>query len=134
MDVSEMMTQLLCSSSCGFTPAQARCLITGERSELSQNAAWDPNCENEEAMLSDNTLIDMGRIFRLASLVEQRLIVSQLPCLKQLYAGLADILPAELCSMFTPSELEVLFCGVPEVDISLLQKVTVYDGVSSTDR
>lgn len=134
MDVSEMMTQLLCSSSCGFTPAQARCLITGERASLSQNAAWDPNCENEEAMLSDNTLIDMGRIFRLASLVEQRLIVSQLPCLKQLYAGLADILPAELCSMFTPSELEVLFCGVPEVDISLLQKVTVYDGVSSTDR
>ena len=29
---------------------------------------------------------------------------------------------------FTPSELEVLLCGVREVDPELLRKVTVYDG------
>lgn len=118
-DVVDMLTQMLCHPSCDFSPAQARRLIlgTGGVQQMEQDMA-----------------VDMSRRQRLAALVEQRLLVSQAASLEQLCGGLAAVLPTELCSIFTSSELEILICGEPEVDISLLQKVTVYDGVSSTDR
>lgn len=47
--------------------------------------------------------------------------------------GMSGILPVELFSMFTPSEVEAIVCGVPVVDISILQKATDYEGVSPRD-
>ena len=48
--------------------------------------------------------------------------------------GLSGILPVELLSLFTTGEVEAIVCGVPTVDISVLQKATEYEGVSPQDR
>jgi E3 ubiquitin-protein ligase HUWE1 len=54
--------------------------------------------------------------------------------LSSLFKGLNCILPCELFGMFTAQELEVVFCGEPDVNVDLLQEATVYEGVSPTDR
>ena len=48
--------------------------------------------------------------------------------------GLSGVLPVELLSLFTTGEVEAIVCGVPTVDISVLQKATEYEGVSPQDR
>ena len=48
-------------------------------------------------------------------------------------SGLATIIPVKLLSLFTWDQLEVMVCGVPEIDIALLQKVTEYSQCSASD-
>ncbi|CAM9978277.1 unnamed protein product [Ectocarpus fasciculatus] len=65
--------------------------------------------------------------------VEQLRLTSGSRCLESLYQGLAGVLPVELLGVFTAAEAEALFCGVPEVDVDLLQRATEYEGVRPTD-
>lgn len=65
--------------------------------------------------------------------VEQLRLTSGSRCLEVMYQGLAGVLPVELLAVFTPAEAEALFCGVPEVDVDLLQRATEYDAVRPTD-
>lgn len=65
--------------------------------------------------------------------VEQLRLTSGSRCLEALYQGLAGVLPVELLGLFTAAEAEALFCGVPEVDVDLLQRATEYEGVRPTD-
>jgi hypothetical protein len=127
-DVSDLLTQLLCDElSCGLSSMQVRKL-------LANVATNDSDVSPYKEFDGKNLTVDAMHKHRLVSLVEQLLIVSQVSGLQQLCSGLSAILPTELCSIFTSSELEVLFCGESEVDITLLQKVTEYDGVSPSDR
>ncbi|KAF0737974.1 hypothetical protein Ae201684_005970 [Aphanomyces euteiches] len=53
----------------------------------------------------------------------------------QLYSfmeGLAAIVPYALLNLFTPGQLEELVCGSPEIDLDILQKITVYEGVDAS--
>jgi hypothetical protein len=74
------------------------------------------------------------RVKAISELVIHSHLTAHSSGLAQLYSGMATVLPAELFAIFTASELEALFCGQPEVDIEVLQKATVYEGVSATDR
>lgn len=65
--------------------------------------------------------------------VQQLRLTSGSRCLEALYQGLAGVLPVEVLGVFTAGEAEALFCGVPEVDVDLLQRATEYDGVRPTD-
>lgn len=65
--------------------------------------------------------------------VEQLRLTGGSRCLESLYQGLAGVLPVELLGVFTAAEAEALFCGVPEVDVDLLQRATEYEGVRPTD-
>jgi hypothetical protein len=47
--------------------------------------------------------------------------------------GLGQIVPLSLLNLYTGSQLEVLVCGSPEIDIKLLESVTEYSGCSSSD-
>ena len=40
-----------------------------------------------------------------------------------LFSGLGAVLPAELLPLFTPAELETLFCGTQNIDVALLRTV-----------
>ena len=51
-----------------------------------------------------------------------------------LYEGLAMLLPVDMLVMFTPPELDILFCGLPVLDINTLKKATVYENVSPNDK
>lgn len=48
---------------------------------------------------------------------------------KTLLEGLSSVLPMEVCPIFTPTELETLFCGIKDVDVGLLQQNTEYEQV-----
>lgn len=74
-----------------------------------------------------------GQRRRAVRAVEQLRLTSGSRCLEALYQGLAGVLPVELLAVFTAAEAEALFCGVPEVDVDLLQRATEYEGVRPTD-
>ncbi|ETV82385.1 hypothetical protein H257_05037 [Aphanomyces astaci] len=46
--------------------------------------------------------------------------------------GMAAVLPYALCTLFTPAQFEELVCGSPDIDIDMLQRITVYEGVDAT--
>jgi hypothetical protein len=121
-DVPDMLLQLLCDH--GLSSSQARTLVFPVQPEESDGldtstTAWTP---------------DQSRTKNLCDLVHQLSLISQRPGLLRLHRGISTVLPSEICSMFTSSEVESLFCGEADVDIALLQKVTEYDGVSATDK
>ena len=78
--------------------------------------------------------ISEDKIAMICALIKSRRLTSHLFALQQFYRGLSVSLPTELFSIFTSNELENLFCGASEIDINVLKKATVYDGVNPTDR
>jgi len=112
-DAPDMLLQLL--AACGVSPTKAHSLVSVLEfaDEIGRNSEY---------------------IQQLCSLIHQLKLVSHKYGLQQLYKGMSCVLPAEIFSIFSSAELESLFCGEPEVDISLLQKVTEYEGVSASDR
>lgn len=77
--------------------------------------------------------ISQQSIGELVDLIQHIYLQSQSECVKLLYRGLNQVVPVEPLALFTSEELERMFCGEPEVDIDVLKKATVYDGVSSDD-
>ena len=47
--------------------------------------------------------------------------------------GFYDLVPPELISIFSPTELELLICGLPDVDVEELQMYTEYHQYRSSD-
>lgn len=47
--------------------------------------------------------------------------------------GFYDLVPAELVSIFSPAELELLICGLPDVNIEELRQNTDYHQYKATD-
>lgn len=47
--------------------------------------------------------------------------------------GLACVVPLSVLSLFTWQELEVEVCGVPEIDVDMLEAHTNYNGCSASD-
>jgi hypothetical protein len=69
----------------------------------------------------------------LADAVEELFLTRHAHLIEALNSGLRAILPMEVLGLFTPREVEVLFCGA-EVDVDLLQKMTEYEGgISPSD-
>jgi E3 ubiquitin-protein ligase HUWE1 len=48
--------------------------------------------------------------------------------------GFFEVAPRDLVSMFTESELELMICGLPDIDIEDLRSHTVYQGFRATDQ
>jgi hypothetical protein len=46
---------------------------------------------------------------------------------------ISAVVPVELISMFTEEELEGIFCGETELDLTILRKATIYESVSIHD-
>jgi hypothetical protein len=94
----------------------------------------------KESVSSDTTAIarydgiDVERFKGVSDLILQNHLTAHNAGLMHIYGGLSAVLPAELFAVFTPTELESLFCGHPDVDIEVLKKATVYEGVSANDR
>ena len=71
---------------------------------------------------------------RVCALVEHLHLVRQNDCVAQLFRGLDAVLPTEVFRIFSPGELEQVFCGAADLDLDVLRNVTVYDGVAPFDR
>jgi hypothetical protein len=72
-------------------------------------------------------------INRLCRLIQLLRITSHSQGLTHLFKGLSAVLPTELFPLFTSHELEELFCGQCEIDLEVLKKATIYEGVFATD-
>ena len=66
-------------------------------------------------------------------LYEHLALTAQAPALALFLRGLSVSVPVELFPVFTAAELEVLFCGSPDVDVQILRMATEYEGVDPSD-
>ncbi len=57
-------------------------------------------------------------------------IRSQIDCF---LTGFYDLVPPHLISIFTPSEIELLICGLPDINLSDLKANTEYHQFRETD-
>jgi hypothetical protein len=81
-----------------------------------------------------NIVIDQHRTSRVCELIKQLRLTQQQDGVNQLLKGIAGVVPVELLTLFTASEVELLFAGQPDMDVELLKSLTIYDSVSPTDR
>jgi hypothetical protein len=81
-----------------------------------------------------NIVIDQHRTSRVCELIKQLRLTQQQEGVNQLLKGIAGVVPVELLTLFTASEVELLFAGQPDMDVELLKSLTIYDSVSPTDR
>ncbi|EQC29902.1 hypothetical protein SDRG_12446 [Saprolegnia diclina VS20] len=89
--------------------------------------AQAPLAPRDDMSLTSATLIEM-----VDACVAHRL-AAQTAQLRPLMEGFATVVPHAALSLFTPTQLEELVCGSPEIDVELLQRITVYDGVDPND-
>jgi len=78
------------------------------------------------------TLTWQNRKLFCKSLVEYRKSEFTLQC-NAMRRGLATVVPYTMLSLFTWEELELEVCGVPTMDLDLLQKMTTYSGCSQDE-
>jgi hypothetical protein len=67
------------------------------------------------------------------SVLSSPLIWWQKRMLNSFEEGLSHVLPVEILTVFTGEELRDAFCGNPDVDVDLLQRVVEYEGYEATD-
>jgi hypothetical protein len=61
--------------------------------------------------------------------LKYRLMTSIRDQLRYLLKGVYEVIPRELLSVFDYQELELLLCGVPEIDVQDWKRNTVYEGL-----
>eukprot|EP00761_Pharyngomonas_kirbyi_P003756 gb/GECH01003760.1/.p1 GENE.gb/GECH01003760.1/~~gb/GECH01003760.1/.p1 ORF type:complete len:3504 (+),score=578.80 gb/GECH01003760.1/:1-10512(+) len=69
-----------------------------------------------------------------AKLLEQFKLYQCMRPTKAILRGLESIIPKNLLCMFTWQELEMLVCGVPDIDLETMKKNTIYEGYTSRSR
>jgi hypothetical protein len=77
--------------------------------------------------------LDPTAVAAFTDLIFHRRLTASAPLLERLKDGLSAVVPAELFPLFSPEELERLFCGQPQLDTAALRRTTIYDGVSPRD-
>lgn len=61
------------------------------------------------------------------------LLMSQQRLLNSFAEGMSSVLPVELLSSFTGSQVRDILCGNPEIDVELLHRVVEYEGFEEDD-
>jgi hypothetical protein len=61
------------------------------------------------------------------------LLLWQQRMLNSFVEGLSNVLPVEILTIFSGSELRDILCGNPEVDVDLLRRVVEYEGYNESD-
>jgi E3 ubiquitin-protein ligase HUWE1 len=95
--------------------------FSAEENTFGQNKVFDliPNGRNIE--VTDETKHDYVRL--LAHHMMTRAIRAQI---ESFLDGFYDLVPPELITIFTPTELELLICGLPDVNVEELRQHTDY--------
>jgi len=96
---------------------------------------------NFTTLLSDNTSADLlpyGRTIPVTSqnkaqwiaLCEKKLMHEGTPSMQTILAGISDIIPVHLFSLFTHAEMQYLMCGSPNIDLDRLERECTYESKS----
>ena len=89
--------------------------------EIQRGAGWD------DSMPPIVTFQNLKKFIRCWARIK---LTETLPRLQSLRAGLSVSLPVELLPLFSPKELEMLFCGASEIDVDMLKQVAKYSFVN----
>ena len=139
-DVAELLIQALSHSSSRpvSSPYSSQqgvhslvCTALGVRAGL-EKASQLEGKEGEEDEEEDKSRRQV--VQDIVRLVQQMHLTAQSKGLKHVYKGISAVVPVELISMFCGEELEGIFCGEAEVDLTILKKATIYESVSIHDR
>jgi hypothetical protein len=112
-----------------------RLLREAREAEAEAEADADADADVEaDSDAESKAEVEPSPLHALCGLVFHLKLTAHRSGLRALQRGLAAVLPVELLPLFTPTELETLFCGTPRIDVATLQRATIYDGVSVGDR
>jgi E3 ubiquitin-protein ligase HUWE1 len=81
-----------------------------------------------QIMVTDDNKHDYVRL-----IAHHRMTAGIFPQIDSFLAGFYELVPPELICIFSPTELELLICGLPDVNIDELQMHTEYHQYRSTD-
>ncbi len=108
--------------------------------DLPLGTVWQRLCEEDANSLDILKEIDLIEYRRLKEnsntdpdIPESPLLVEQQRMFNAFAEGLSSILPVEMFSLFTGTELRDYFCGNKDIDVELLRKVVEYEGYQEDD-
>jgi len=127
-DVAELLIQALLGSSSPYSSQGVHSLVC---TALGVGLEKDSQLEGEQEEEVGRSRYDV--VQDIVRLVQQMHLTAQSKGLKHVYKGISAVVPVELISMFTAEELEGIFCGEAEVDLTILRKATIYESVSIHD-
>ena len=120
----------------GRVPNYSHCLVTQD--DVESLALDFTVCHKYLDYVQNVALIDDGesvavtlsnRDEYLLLQLKYRLMTSIKDQLRYLLKGVYEVIPRELLSVFDYQELELLLCGVPEIDVQDWKRNTVYEGL-----
>lgn len=119
-----------------FVVSLANQIVTGNPnySSSSSSSAVAGSESNDFGSADSPVSIASDHVKNVCEMIVQLRLTSHNIGVAHLYRGMSAVIPAEVLSLFSDDELELLFCGEADVDIEVLRKSTIYDGVSPTDR
>lgn len=102
---------------------------------LPQGSVWGPLCEDKYDELNSLKEIDLLSSRYLAkSKKESNMLIKQRRMLNAFAEGISSVMPLEVFSIFSASQLIDFYCGNSDIDVDLLQKIVEYEGYNKTDQ
>lgn len=100
---------------------------------LSMESVWKPLCEEGNDIHESLKELDLlsSRYSKDSSTVP--LLVQQQRMLNSFAEGISNVMPLEVFSIFSGSELRDFYCGNTDIDVDLLQKIVEYEGYDKND-
>jgi len=110
--------------------------------DLPLSLVWKRLCEEDVSIVDSLKEVDLLASRRLRESTKDNgkedlsvttFLMKQQQMFNYFAEGVSSVLPVEVFSLFTGTELKDYFCGNDEVDVELLQKVVEYEGYNSGD-
>ncbi len=101
---------------------------------LPLESVWKPLCEeqnNDQKSLQELDLLT-SRYYE-DNNASVPILVQQQRMLNAFTEGISSVMPVELLSIFSGSELRDFYCGNSDIDVDLLQKIVEYEGYTAND-
>ena len=76
---------------------------------------------------------DTNKMSWVKLVTQYKMCAATKPQIESFLEGFFDIIPVELISIFSPAELELLICGLEDIDVDDLRENTSYEGYNASD-
>jgi hypothetical protein len=100
---------------------------------LSLESVWKPLCEENTTPRAILNQLDLFAARNAKDITGDLLLAQQQHMLNYFAEGISNVMPVELFSIFSGSELRDFFCGNPDIDVDLLQNIVEYEGFDKND-
>ena len=102
---------------------------------LPLESVWRPLCEEKCDDLKRLKELDLlsSRHHQLENKTVSQLLIKQKRMLNAFAEGISSVMPLEIFSIFTASQLMDFYCGNSDIDVDLLQNIVEYEGYNKND-